>query len=643
MFLLNLSLAEFLALFGAISGLVVALYLLDRSRRRQTVATLRFWVASQNLESPRRRRRRIQQPLSLLLQLLSLALLLLALAQLRFGVREGVSRDHVLIVDSSAWMESRAAGRTLMAQARELARAWLHSLPPSDRVMLIRAEALATPVTVFESDRRVVEDVIDSLRPGATALDIEQALQLAVQVQNIHAESAGEVVFVGAGRIAEHQADLSQPAPPNLRVLPVTSEVNNVGLNNIGLRRSAADPDLWEIFVSARNYGTVPRVVPVAMHFAGSPLGTRQLKLPPGAEQAATFELRTRAAGWLEARLLAEDDFPGDDRAVIELPPRRVLRVAVYSEEPHLLRPILVANPNVEAVFHRPAEYAPTPEADVVILDRFRPPVPPATDAIWIEPPGEGYPIGARARVTGLRSARWHPEHPLATGLRTKDLRLESAWVLSDRTGDVAVAEVEEGPVILARPGKPRTVALGFHPARSALRYDLATPLMFANILQWISPEIFHHWELIAGCVGSVTLTLDPDVAPSEVSVVGPDQRPLPFTIQDRSLRFFAGTPGTVRVQAGERETVYSLTLPEVAGARWGIPSGARRGLPAAADHSPASRDVWRLLALLGALGLLVEWLLFGQARFRGPTESWTAGGLKGVRFPVPGFLRKVS
>ena len=43
MHLLNLSLAEFAAVFSAASAVVVALYLLDRSRRTILVATLRFW------------------------------------------------------------------------------------------------------------------------------------------------------------------------------------------------------------------------------------------------------------------------------------------------------------------------------------------------------------------------------------------------------------------------------------------------------------------------------------------------------------------------------------------------------------------------------------------------------------------------
>jgi hypothetical protein len=40
---------EFLAVFGAISAISVALYLLDRSRRKLVVSTLRFWVAAEQI------------------------------------------------------------------------------------------------------------------------------------------------------------------------------------------------------------------------------------------------------------------------------------------------------------------------------------------------------------------------------------------------------------------------------------------------------------------------------------------------------------------------------------------------------------------------------------------------------------------
>ena len=84
MYLLNLSLFQFLAVFGSVSAVSVALYLLDRSRRKQVVSTLRFWVSAEQ-PAVAARRRHINQPWSLMLQLLSMALLILAIAQLRFG------------------------------------------------------------------------------------------------------------------------------------------------------------------------------------------------------------------------------------------------------------------------------------------------------------------------------------------------------------------------------------------------------------------------------------------------------------------------------------------------------------------------------------------------------------------------------
>src|SRR3954466_7184723 len=96
MYLLNLSLIQFIAVFGSISALAVALYLLDRSRRKQVVSTLRFWVSADQ-PSVAARRKHINQPWSLLLQLLSMALLLLAIAQLRLGSPAQAGRNHALI------------------------------------------------------------------------------------------------------------------------------------------------------------------------------------------------------------------------------------------------------------------------------------------------------------------------------------------------------------------------------------------------------------------------------------------------------------------------------------------------------------------------------------------------------------------
>ena len=106
-----------------------------------------------------------------------------------------------------------------------------------------------------------------------------------------------------------------------------------------------------------------------------------------------------------------------------------------------------------------------------------------------------------------------------------------------------------------------------------------------------------------------------PTWTPATVKVLG-EHGELPFTVQGQTIRFFAGVPQTVRVISSGREQVHSLSLPEVAPTAWEPPRSAFRGIPGGIQQA-ISRDLWQYLAVLGGIGLLVEWLLYGRARQR--------------------------
>jgi von Willebrand factor type A domain len=636
MFLVNLTLGQLLVLFTSASAFVLALYLLDRSRRRQVVATLRFWIsAGQPPEA--HKRKHIEQPFSLLLQLLGILLLLLAIAQLRWGLPGAQPRDHVLVLDTSSWMAARSPNSTpgnvtnLMQEARQVALRYIRALPDSDRVMLVRADGLATPATPFQplstgEDRRVVEAAVNASQPGATALNLDQALAFAAGIQGQDARRPGEIVYAGPGRLGEGDPSrASQVAVKNLRILPVADSAENAGLRKFGLRRSAAESDLWEISVYARNYGTRPRAASVALGFGSStsgagavPIASRAVTLAPGVEQEVTFRHRTRAAGLVEVRIFPADAFPGDDRGVIELPAQKSLQVTVYSDQPDLLRPMLRANSSVNAAYKTIAEYNAEDGAQLVILDRFAPARRPRADALWIDPPSPGSPVPVRQRVQAALFESWRADHPLGAGLRTRDFRLESGSVFEAAPTDIRIGEVAEGPVIVARPGKPKHIVLGFHPGQSALRYELATPLLFANMLRWVSPEIFRESELTAGSPGAAAVKVGLETKAEEIRVLREDGKDLPFTLRDGMLRFFLGERGTVRAIAGDREYIYAMHLPQLWDTVWEAPKDARRGLPRFEAASLLALDLWPWLALLGGLCLLADWLLYGELRRTG-------------------------
>ena len=610
MFFLNLSLPEFLAILGSLSGVVVALYLLDRVRKRHTVATLRFFAATEK-QPVLQHRRKLQQPWSLLLQLISLLLLLLAIAQLRLGSPARFSRDHVLVLDSSAWMSARFGPSRLIDRARLAADNYVNALPPSDRVMLVRAGVLAAPALLFESDRKKIHLAIDQTQPTAAPLNLQQALDFASQAQKMQAERPGEIVFVGAGRIPSEQAARLNP-PANFRWIPIDGPTEHVGLRKVGVHRATDDPDAWEVFIAAKNYGTLPHSVPLTVAFGGSPVATRRLDLKPASEENVTFRFKTRARGWLEARLAAQDAFRQDSRAILELPARGALPVTVYSAQPDLLRPIFTAIPGIQATFLPVSSYKPDARGGIVVLDHFAPPAPPADQASWLEPPAAQSPIPVQSTEKHVKRKQWQADHPLGAGLRARDIELASAEIFRPASGDIVVARSDAGALIVARPGTPKIVVLGFHPVRSGMKYQLTTPLLFANMIRWMAPDAFRSWELTAGTVGTVDVELESEADPNSIRVQMEDGQSLPFTVQGKNLRFFTAAPGVVRVLTGDRELVYSLTLPQPGDAVW-KPSNVKIGLPPRAPIGPSSRDLWRWLAIAGAIGLLADWILYGR------------------------------
>src|SRR6185312_5459180 len=291
---LNLSLGQFLALFGAVGGISVALYLLDRTRRRQIVSTLRFWVEP-GKAAPVTRRSRIQQPLSLLLQLLGMLFLLLAIAEFQFGGRFNARRDHVLLLDNSAWMGAALPNRpnaTLMDLARASALGWLRAVPAADRVLVVRADALATPATAWETDRRAIGRAILDTQPGPTALNLSQSLQFAGQLQQGSGSLAGEIVYAGPGRISTREANnMTLPKMPAFRVLELDDNVENSGIRSLGARHSATDPGTWDILARVRNYGKKRKTINVTLNFGNIPQGSRPVELAPGAEQEVSFNV----------------------------------------------------------------------------------------------------------------------------------------------------------------------------------------------------------------------------------------------------------------------------------------------------------------------------------------------------------------
>lgn len=610
MFFLNLTAGEFVALLGALGGLITTLYLLDRSRRKKIVSTLRFWhpaLASQRRQS----RKHVSEPWSLVLQLVSLLLLLLAIAQLQWGTRQGRGRDHVILLDTSSWSEEA----TVLAREKIAAQQFIAALPANDRVMLVRADALSTPATPFTSDRQLCLRAISESTATFSALNIDQALSFARQARAWSGGQEGEVVYVGPKLIEDESAAL---ALERLRVIPVAANRENWGIRRMAVKRGEEEANSWEATVTLKNYGSARRSVHLKAQFAGTVFAARLLTLMPGQEAVAQYNFVTNVSGRFRVAMEPHDALLSDDQASLELPGSGVLRMAAFTNRPDVLRPLLEANHRVAVKFLAPAAYVQKPGADVMLLDQFAPKDPPGLPSLWINPPAEGSPLPVKAVVTDAVIKTWNSEAALGEGLHAKEAVIPRAHVFQIFEGDQVVGSIAEGAVVAARAGngaRPAEAVIGFDPLNGPMRLEVTTPLLFANLLRWLSPEAFRNLEIAAARVGAATVTLDANERAGHVHVTDERGFEIPFTLRNQTLQLFESQPNIVRIVSDDRDRVLSLTLPDIAEVEWKPAGNVTAGVPARRSFVSSSTDLWQWLAILGGLGLLTEWLLFGLRR----------------------------
>ena len=628
--LLNLTLVEFLSVLIPLSTFLVALYFYDRSRRRQVVSALRFW--------PRRaayptatRRKKLQQPWSLVLQLLAMLLLLLAIADWRFDVMGRPPRYHVVMVETSALMRANNAGPeggTLMDAVRRRGLAYLKAIPQGDRVMVIHADANPTPATRFTADRAELEKAIRGAEAGWTAVHLAEAfklartsLQLAVGAKDhsggaadlASSKSVGEVAYIGSGKVTRAEVGRVDTAAISFpRFIEAGEVAEDVGVRRLTAHRDAADPARWQVVAEVHNYDPRPRAIRVKFSFEDRPLGHKDLQLPPDDSSEINFSLRTRRAGRLRAELAA-DGFALNNQARLDLPAYRTRTVEVYSANPDLWRTLVTAAPGVRAVFRRPDGYQATGSSTALrLFDRFVPPSAPA--GIYFSPPPDAAPVEVIRTIGDARITRW-TEHPVAQGLESRDVVLERASVFEPGPDDAVVAETAAGPVIVARSGPgSNTVVVGFHPFDAGVENQLLTPLLFAKILHWLSPDVFLSTELRAAPPGLVETVLESE-REEDLTVSSAENPVLPWSLSNGRLRFYAARPGTVQVRTPYQRLQFALNLPEIAAARWEPPERVRNGVPPPArTASGPGVELWPWLALMALVLLVVDWHLFGRS-----------------------------
>ena len=604
-----MSFGQPLALCGLLLAIpIVVIHLLRGNLRRRWTSAAFLWRDLGRQTTARRFWRRPPLSLALLLQILALSSLTLASASPSLLDEPG--RQIVLLIDASASMQATDVAPSRFDEARNQLLRLVRSLGPSDRVSIIRVGARPS-LLVSGSERRLLENALAAVRPGAAPVSLRDALLMANRLFKDPVPLGSEIVFATDGSL-EVPAEVGPLSVP-VRFIQIGLTGENRGISSLRAARSLGEHGRLSLFAQITNYGSAPGRASVRLAADGVQLETRQLDLPARGRAVLWADLPPEARS-ASAVLLERDGFALDDQAEVNVEENRRRSVQLVSRSPQAWERALGAIPGLEVSTGEPAAYRDR-GADIVVFDNFLPQRLPGGQLIIVNPPPGNPHIEMVGEARDVRLAPVEPGHPLIRSIDLHAFRLVKASVLALPRWGTSVAESVEGPHIFQGELEGRRILVyGFDPLLSGLEKLIVFPLMVANATDYLATS---GGDFLAAPGLPLALPVPPDAR--DLSIDWPDGRRETLSPRDGAARLD-------RIETVGRHTIrYRLPNGEVVGRSFYVnlfgedeSDIAPRRLSdwpakAALQEAPPGPGIplWPAFAASGLVFLCLEWLYF--------------------------------
>jgi hypothetical protein len=590
-------------------GVPIIVFHLYRGRvRRLPVPTLLFWEQILIEEERKTALKRLRHYASLLLNLLALAVLTSAVAAPEVpGITRPRARYAVILDNTASMGTVEADGRTRLAGALDLARAFVHSLGLGDRVSV---HDLTGPRAPFTADLdRVAESL--SAPPLASRVDVRERVLAALAA----GDDVTAVFFTD--RMPGGVDDLLEKG--RLRVARVGAARENAGwVSGLAIRRPGERKLTLALEAAAFGASSVARTA--ILSFEGTELARRPLEIDPGARLTVEWDLDParfagrgiEKGGRALVALEPGDALALDDAASFVLPPLSPPPVVVFhGGKPdgfllsalHALREGGIAGEIGAAPVERYAEMrGRIGEGVIVVFDRVAPPSPLGRGGFLVV----GAPGGREVERPTI--ADWDRDAPPNRMVDYSSLVLRRARILEG----APLLRAVEGPVAVwsARGGRA-VVELGFAPEEGSAMH-VSFPLFLFNFVEWAAFRGTRAYP--AGVAAGEPLRPE--------RPIWIDEGQLSLALPDRAERVAVrkgvpegaprAAPGFVRAFAADRTETIAVNLFDAAESDLREPEARPPGTPLPPPAPWHAKIPYAALAAAFVLALLIlEWWLF--------------------------------
>ncbi len=600
----------------ALAAPILLLYMLKLRRKPAQVSSTLLWerlLRDQQANTPWQK---LKRNLLLFLQLLILAALVFALARPALPTPVVASGAVIVLLDASASMNATDVSPTRFETARRSVGTLINSLPNGSRMTLILVGNSPQTLIAAESDKALLRSALAAAGPAQSGADWQSAFALAAAAARNLPEVTTVIVSDG-GLPAEGLPAL----PGDARYIPIGASDDNLAISALALRGG-------QLFAEVTNYSAAPRSVLLSLYRAEELLTARQLELGAGESASLILENLPAAAGIYQARMSnpqgdsALDAFPLDDTAFAvnqDAASRRALLVSTgaalsLSKGNLYLEQLLASLPGLQPFRSLTGEIPPEP-FDLYLFDGAYPSQALPGSLLLVNPPPNPLFVVGSAFQPAEMSVR---EHPLTRYVDWSNVHiLQASSVPLPDWADLLI-EADGRPLVFAgETGGRRVAALTFDLRQSDLPLQVAYPILFSNLINYLVPPAA--FDASQGLLPGESLTLVPPPGVERIVVAAPSGKLYTLFPGAASLAFTdTDETGYYAVNFLSKDTTraeyFAVNLfdPSESSIRpaAALQIGQTTLTPAAAEQT-GLRELWPWLAGLALLVLLAEWLVY--------------------------------
>ena len=541
--------------FGYLSliGLVVFFYIFNKKKNIVQVSSLIPWGI---LKEDTVRSRVFKIDLLFLLQILLILLLVFFLARpyLKSSIINISGKNVVLVIDSSASMQTIEDNGSRFDQARSQALKMVSKLNQWDKMMVISSDYSSRIVSDFTDDKARLNKTINDLMPKDTGTNLDEGVSLGVSfLKNV---DRGEM-YVLTDR-SPSSISFTNLKSGNIKFITFGENSANVAISSLDVYQDMyKDYTEREAYVTLENYSNDSKTVRLSVLLNDEIIMVEELELAAN-EQKTLSVPNLNAPGILKASIQTDDFLLVDNTAyaiINEIKPINILLVSNNYLLKDELAKIEKGTHRIKLTHIATSEYEleAIKDYDAAIFHKFIPDNNPGINSLYITPYLHSSNLQAEDVKEGntfsnvlvrehnlvleVKILDWDNKHPTMTHLDNLDgLNIKRAFTMKLPDWSIPLIKISDNlndsPIAFAGwyEGK-KIITLGFD--LSAFDFsksdNLRMLIMTLNIIQWLNPyEAEDHNKLLTG--GQYNLD---DALTENIEIVTPENEILKYSIKE--------------------------------------------------------------------------------------------------------------